>query len=551
MTVFSPLVAYSGMFRMALIAIALLAAWALYKRPRPEGALALIVGLNLVAWAGYMLPLQRLYGFEVGLDRAFNLGMAAATAAGNSPFEHTQVGVASPEPFWNMVLALMSGMDPVRTAAAFQWLPVLAITLIAAGLHFGLDAGEQTSDDRWERVLTVFALFGLGSLSMSQNPVGVLWVSNLLYKPNHGLAWPLVAVALGMVARGSPRPGRLGVVLALLAWVFLMDWAFVLPALVAGAIWIRRQRPGVVGRTALAMTIAVAGAIPLVIHLSRDYAPVAASSAAVHMWRDGQGLILSRPYWSTLDLGPLLVLGLAGAILWMIRRSVRDRVLLAAFATAWATWGASTLAYHAFGISPEPDELHFYLRVMMALAAGAALAAAGRHVEEWWHLSPGRGAVLALAACLPWTFTAYWDPPLMDRYYPGGLTPIHRRVAEYATWITTNTARDAIFLAGDEPATYIPALTGRRVLMAPTKLEPRDISRRREVARVLLSSSNPAEIRAAAATYGITHVAVDPTLEKDFGSEILQSVRASRAYYGVYRSTALWIFEVRPASAAR
>lgn len=232
----------------------------------------------------------------------------------------------------------------------------------------------------------------------------------------------------------------------------------------------------------------------------------------------------------------------------MRRWSARDRVLLAALLAAWATWVAAALAFHLFGICPEPDELHFYLRLTMALAAGAALAAAGRHVDQWWHLKQGQGALLALAACLPWTFAAYWDPPIMDRYYELSLTPIHRKVADYATWIRTNTAKDAIFLAGDEPATYIPALAGRRVLIAPTKLVPKDIDRRRAVARVLLTSSHAAEIRAAAAIYGITHVAVDPTLEKDFGPDILQNVRASNAYIGVYNSTALWIFVLRPAA---
>lgn len=548
MTSFSPLVAHFAILRVALIAMALLLSWALYKRPRPGGALALVIGLNLVAWAAYVRPLERLYGLEVGLDRAFNVGMAATTAAGNSPLDHTQVAVAAPEPFWNIALALLSGMDPARTVLVFHWLPVLAIALIAGGLYFGLDVGEQAGEDRWERMLTVFALFGLGSLTLSQNPVGVLWVSNFLYKPNHGLAWPLVALALGLVARGSRRPFLLGAVLGVLAWVFLMDWAFALPGLALGARWIRTQRPGAGRRTALAIAISVLCALPLVIHLSRDYAPTAAGAAAVHMWRDGQGIILSRPYWSSLDLGPLLVLGVAGAIVWMRRRSARDLVLLASFVAAWATWAASALASHLLGVSPEADELHYYLRLMIALAAGAALAAIGRHLEEWWKLRPGQGAVLALASCLPFTFQAYWDPALMDRYYEAGLTPIHRKVEEYAAWIRTNTAGDAIFLAGGEPATYIPALTGRRVLMAPTKLVPKDVDRRREVARILLGSSDPNAIRAAAAAYGITHVAVDPTLEKDFGPAILESVRASDAYYGVFQSTALWIFEVRPAS---
>src|SRR4029453_10330014 len=98
-----------------------------------------------------------------------------------------------------------------------------------------------------------------------------------------------------------------------------------------------------------------------------------------------------------------------------------------------------------------------------ALAAGCALAAAGRLADD--RVGPGRGHVLALAACLPFSFPYYWDPPTMDRYYPMSLQPVSRKVADYAQWIRESTAADAVFVAGPTASTYIPALAGRRVLL--------------------------------------------------------------------------------------
>src|SRR5688572_25821294 len=96
-------------FRLLAIVSALVVLALLWKRPRPHGALALLVILHLSAWAAYTWPQQRLYAIDEGGDRAFNAGMAALVANGHSPFAHTQVGFGSPEPLWNLVHALLAG----------------------------------------------------------------------------------------------------------------------------------------------------------------------------------------------------------------------------------------------------------------------------------------------------------------------------------------------------------------------------------------------------------------------------------------------------------
>ena len=95
-----PALAFS-LSRVCLVLGGLAGLAALWRRPRPNVAVAVLVVLHLAAWASYVAPLGRLYGLGEHLDRSFNVGMAACAAAGNSPFEHVQVRHSSAEPAWN------------------------------------------------------------------------------------------------------------------------------------------------------------------------------------------------------------------------------------------------------------------------------------------------------------------------------------------------------------------------------------------------------------------------------------------------------------------
>src|SRR6185436_16646937 len=80
-----------AVFRLAYVAVGLLGCGALWRRPRPALAAALVVALNVAAWAAYVTPLKRPYAFGEPSDRSILIGNAASVAAGNSPFEHVQV----------------------------------------------------------------------------------------------------------------------------------------------------------------------------------------------------------------------------------------------------------------------------------------------------------------------------------------------------------------------------------------------------------------------------------------------------------------------------
>jgi hypothetical protein len=286
-------------------------------------------------------------------------------------------------------------------------------------------------------------------------------------------------------------------------------------------------------------------AAPYVVHLLGDYHPAGAGATARHMWGDPRGLPLAVPTWSTLDMGPLLVLGVAGAWWMWRRRSARDRLLLGVALSTWALFLASIPAA-LLGVAPEPDELHYFLRFVTALLAGTGLAAAARHVEAAASLRQGQGAILALAACLPWSFVAYWDPPAMDRYYGVSLTPVRPKVLEYGRWVRENTRADARFVAGRDAAVWIPALSGRKVLLAENgKLLPPDHSARKEMERVLLTEPDADAVRRAAAPLRVTHVAIDEPLVHEYGGASFQSLAPSPAWRQVFANAAVRILELR------
>ncbi len=542
----SPLVLGFVGFRLAVVVAGLGACLWLWRRPRPALAVTLILAANVTAALAYMAPLERSYALEQNTDRAFNLGMALATAHGGSPFQHTQIGFASPEPFWNVAIAALALFEPRNVPLAFHLLAPLSILAVGLGLYRGMRA-DGSALDGWECALMVFAVFGLASLtSHPKPPVPPLWTASFLLKPNHAVAWGLVGVIVGLRARSPQRFVALGLSLGVLAWVFLVDWAYMVLGLALGWLLAPRAERHTM-RLSWAVGVAALMAAPFIVHLALDYNPAGAGKAARHMWADEEmGPALAVPTWSTLDLGLLLILGALGLVLLMRRRTPRDRGIAGLLLGAIGLWSVS-LALAPAGFAPEPDDLHYFLRFVLALAAGTALAALGRHLESHWRLQVGQGHVLALAACWPLSFIAYWDPPNMDRYFPLCREPVKPKIEAYARWVRENTSPRAVFVGGEVTASWIPALTGRRVLLAPGgALWPRDHEQREAVVRALLTGTDPASVRAAAARYGVTHIALDDTLLPEYGAKTFYDLARSPALETLYADSAVRIVGFRP-----
>lgn len=532
-------------FRLALALAGLLAFAVLARWPRPRLALGIVLGMHVAAWLAYRAPLQRPYGLGEGSDRTFNVGMAAAVATGHSPFEHTQVRHGSPEPFWNALVGTIARHHPERVPAVYDALTPLALLAVGLATYVWIRRRDGSAGEEWDAVVAAFAVLSLSSLAMNARPpVPPFWVANFMYKPNHGIAYALAAAAIGIgVARG--RVWALALALGALAWVSLVHWAYVLVGLVAGTLlWPsapRRWRPLLGG-----IALSALAAAPYVFHLARDYAPTESSATARHMWTDPNALLLAVPNWSTIDLGPLLSLGLIG--LWLARRRATplEAMILGMGLAGWAIWLVSVPLAVA-GISPEPDEMHYFLRYVMSLGAGLALVAAARWMSAASPgLAGGRAHLLVLSACLPLAFPVYHDPPTMDRYYAESCRPVPPRIAAYAEWIRTHTPPDAVFAAGKSAAMWIPALTGRRVLLAEAgKLLPGDHAERKAVERTLFTSSDAGAVRAAAERYGVTHLAIDEELMHEYGGESFAGLAKGPWGRTVFANTAARIVELR------
>jgi hypothetical protein len=529
-------------FRLAYLIAGLVAALLLWRRPSPRAALWVVIAVHLAAWAAYTAPLGRLYALNELSDIAFNVGSAACAAATGNPFDHTQVGFAHLEPFWSAAFAVLSLGQPERVLPLYAWLSPFTIVFIALGLYLGLRT-EDDDADRWERVLVVFAVLGLSSWSTTQ-PVPALWAGNFLLKPNHAAAWGLAGVALGLAARRG-RVWVQGLVLGVMAWVFILDWAFLIPGLILGA-WLRRdERWAESKRIALAIALSIVVAVPYILHLTRDHNPMAEGGTPEQIWLDPLGQRLRSLDGVTIDLGPLLVLAVAGAVVCAIRRTPRDAFLLGTFVALWVAWAAYQVTA-VFGLTPEADEHHYFLRVALALTAGVALAAFARRLDERRGWRAGRGAALVLGACWPLTFPAYWNPPDMDRYFRFNLDPIPARAQTYCRWVRENTPRRAVFLAGRQPATWIPILAGRRILLAADARPPADYAARKEAEHVLLLSRDAKRIRETAQRFQITHVAIDQSMIDEYGEETLKGLGKLSVYEPAYHDHSVRILAVRP-----
>jgi hypothetical protein len=489
--------------RLLLCGLLLLGSFALWRRPRALFACLLLGAVNLLAYAAYMAPLQRPYALDTFSDRTFNAGMAASAAAGNSPLEHTQVGMASLEPFWNVTIAALSGFRPEAVLTTFRFLPAGVLVLLCAALYVGLRAPGVSE---WERLLMAFSVLALASHSSSLSPSTGFWPS-VLAKPNHATGFVLIAILLGLRARGAAA-WKCGLVLGGLAWVFLIHWAYLCAALVAAEILTppaeRRLR-----QTALTLAIGGALGVPMFLHLFHGYSPWAEGSSAQHMWAGTSGAeAFSAPQWMTLDLGIEFSLGIAGLVVLWRRRGALDRQLLALVAVGAAFWG-----YYLFAplthFAPESDDLHVYLRFGLALAAGAFLAAAARVLEERQPALAGRGALLVLVACVPFTFWSYWDPPTMDRYWRGGREPIPADVLDYARWIRENTAPSAVFASSGASGGWIPALAGRQVLLASSRRPPHDFDLRRALLKRMSSKPRLEVLQSARERYRVQYLVLD------------------------------------------
>ncbi len=500
--------AYLGL-HAAWVAISILAAALLALRPRPVLALATLVLMHGLAFLSYYSDLKRTYAVGVSNDRALGVGMAMAVADGGSPFDHVQVEFGNLEPLWTFMVAALSGFSIDRVPWVYDRMTLLMLALTAVGFYRAWSypqMGEDPEIAGWRGVLVAAGVLGLSSFALAPDPpVQAFWQANFVFKPNHALAFGVV----GLLSRLTPSRVSwqwMGVLQGLLIWAFILDWAYLVPGLFIAAL-IGRDRAEALKRTTLGTLLGLALGLPYVLHLLRDYNPVGAGEMP-QIWRDQLGQRLNSPYLWSLDLGPLLLLFLAG-LLFALRRSVEENGALGFLATGPLVAIGYVVGLQV-GFAPEPDEGFYYVRLVAGAGAGYAVWSLASRLKG---ASNARFAI-CFGAVLAISFPAYFNPMRDDRFYPLSREAMPSGVVATANWIRANVGAKSVLISAE--GIMLSGLTGRRFLMVrPAQTADRVDRERAE--RDILTSLDEETVRRAAARYRVTHVVLDDRLRDKYG----------------------------------
>ena len=496
-----------------LLALAWLAV--LLRLRRPGWLLLGVLAANVWVWGVTNYPLQRVYGLGPSHDRIGNLGLCQVVAAGNDPLRTTQVGQLHFEPFWGILVALVSGFNPDRVLALYPFFPLLMVTAFPLALYFGLKPPQAGGEgfSPWERALVAgFATLLSSSALDHLGAYRVPWAKLFLLKPNHALGLVLLPLFLAVFARIRGLRGRLGagLLLHLMGWAFVLHMAYTCVGLLVFAGLSRLARRGQAGRdlrdvmTVIGVNLLVVS--PYLVMLLVGY-PFLVRSATY-----AQPLFSLHLLEPTLRSGPIFWLGLWGLLVLHRRGDRTSRLFLGQVLGGYLVW-VGYLALGLLGLAREGDEIYFWLRILTAASAAVgawdlAARAAGWLRREDWGPAP-RAAALALLA-LPFALPSWWDPARMDAYFAGSLPPLPAALADAGEFLRHHTEPAAV-LAGDPLLTrYAAALAGRRGLVVAGMNASGDWRERRALQEQLLTSQSPQKVSQAAARYGIAYLVVGP-----------------------------------------
>lgn len=499
---------------------------ALHRWRRPATVFVGSVLFALFAWLSGELPLKRLYAFGPPHDRMFNVAMGATSATGHSPFESYQAGAADLEPFWRAALALLARGQPEEVLRIYPYLTPLVMLLLPLSLWLGLGRRTPDPDENklrgWELALIAYSVLLLSSSAGERFGVfHSFWSMTLLLKPNHVLGFILIAIWIRAwtSTRRIVRTWVAGAILGLLAWVFLMHWAYLLVGLACFPLVSRASgRDPELGRTLSVVAISSLAALPYLLFLFQNFHWRHGGAVAEKIWlqlgyEEGYLNIFSVGY----EHGVLFFLSLLGIVGMSVRRRREDVVLLALLLGTVVGW-AGYLTTFALEKIIEPDEFYFYSRFLLSVAAGSGAFFSLRWLRSASERFHPRWAVLLLLLTLPQTVPYWWNPPLMDRYYDIALEPLPAEMTSLGRWIRGETSPDAVFVAGGPTSLWIASLSGRRVLTTAHYRPPFDYEERRDLERRMLVGREAEAFREAVRRYGVTHLAIEPDYLAELGA---------------------------------
>jgi hypothetical protein len=437
--------------------------------------------LALLVWALTTFPLLRPYGLQVpSSDRLRHLWWAATAAAGNGPWESGVGGQRTLEPAWSLLVSLLALRDPARVVGVYPFLPALGLAVTGGALLWAFRAQPLRAT-----LVTFFVLLASTQPLDYLEPFRIFWARHFLLKPNHALGLALVPVLAGVLAAPltAARTAAAALLLGLLGWVFVVDWALVCASLVCFVLLAALRRAPFVRKAEVVRLAAIVAAsallvAPFVVYLSRHFPNAVSLSAgdnaaapAVSPWGDERPAAHSLLFLATFDLGPHFPLALFGA--WTAWRRGRraDLLWLGVLAAAYLAWTA-TAALFALARARAADEVYWFLAFAVAVhaAIGAHVVVRRGAAAMRWKASgspfrsPTRLAAAGLLAWLPFTLGWWWDPPRMDGHFTAALQPVPDDMQALAAWVRERTRGSDLVLATPEAAAWLPALAGRRVI---------------------------------------------------------------------------------------
>lgn len=530
--VLSELQAYFLAAKYAFVLLFVLFLLALRRWPRPPVLVIGALAFTLYTYVVALHPTERPWGMEPGRDRLYNLAMSTTAATGHSPFESYQVGVGDHEPFWRLVMRGLSLGDPENVALIYPWITPVVLVLLALALYLVPRRGEAPANDRrWELALTVYAVLLLSSSAHEANGIfDTFWLMTFMLKPNHVLGFVLLPFWIRALSseRAWANTWLAAAILALVSWVFLLHWAYWLSVLVCLPVVARYfgGRPPKLGRLALIGGISGVVAFPYIRFLFSTFPPddstvgrlIWESTAEV---REGYYNVFSIGF----EHGALFLLSIAGMVLMFRRRSSEDLVWLSLVAGCVLGWLAYLLAFSIRRII-EPEEFYFFTRFVLSVCAGSGafyvMRAASGLVKR---LDPftTRALPAFLLVTMPLALPYWWNPPEMDRYYPDSLRPIPSEMQELSEWVLASTSPDDVFMASPDTASWIAAMSGRRVLLTGDYRPPNSYEARQSLTEELLTTRDASVFATASSEYGVTHLVLDRAY--------LEPLSASRAAF--------------------
>jgi len=242
----------------------------------------------------------------------------------------------------------------------------------------------------------------------------------------------------------------------------------------------------------------------------------------------------------TLDQGPWLPLAALGLWrgAWVAARAlVAGGAALVLAAVVWPIdpWGAHAVYRLALLLASCGP--------VMALArrAGEALVAARPSLSR--HGEARLGLAVLIAAFVPGSFLAWWNPVRLDPVAEASVYPLSSRITAVMGWIREGTPRDAVFLAPPGYGPDIAVLAGRRVLRAPALGEAEDEVRRQRVERQVLAGRRP---RGPLGFYNLRYVFLAPGGFPEHGVRGPEDLEARAGLALRYAADEFRIYELTP-----